>query len=183
MSQLNETFKIMVKNNIVHRDIKLENILVKYEQDKFIVKLTDYGISKQVTKSKLCKTHAGTGNTMAPEVLEGKEIYDNKCDLWSIGVIIYQLTFKEYPYSGISEVALLNNIKNFGQRKFKESNDNNLNNLIRSLLIYDSKKRIEWNNYFIHPFFLFYRAKEDYKNYYEVGEKIGKVKIILMMVN
>ena len=177
MSQLNETFKIMVKNNIVHRDIKLENILVKYEnqeQDKFIVKLTDYGISKQVTKSKLCKTHAGTGNTMAPEVLEGKEIYDNKCDLWSIGVIIYQLTFKEYPYSGISEVALLNNIKNFGQRKFKESNDNNLNNLIRSLLIYDSKKRIEWKNYFIHPFFLFYRTKEDYKNYYEVGEKIGK---------
>jgi len=34
---------------------------------------------------------------MAPEILEGKDIYDNKCDLWSIGVIIYQLYFNEFP--------------------------------------------------------------------------------------
>ena len=48
MSQLNETLKIMVKNNIVYRDLKLENILIKYEnndKNKFIVKLTDYGIT------------------------------------------------------------------------------------------------------------------------------------------
>ena len=51
MSQLNNTFKIMNENKIVHRDIKLENIVVKYNDEKsninYIVKLTDYGISKQ----------------------------------------------------------------------------------------------------------------------------------------
>ena len=48
MNQLNDTFKIMVKNKIVHRDIKLENILVKFKDEQktdFISKLTDYGIS------------------------------------------------------------------------------------------------------------------------------------------
>ncbi len=81
MKQLNETFRIMVKNNIVHRDIKLENILVKYENEeknKFKVKLTDYGMSKQINRMKMFKTHAGTPVTMAPEILEGKKDYDNK---------------------------------------------------------------------------------------------------------
>ena len=44
---------------------------------------------------------------MAPEILEGNTNYDNKCDLWSIGVIIYQLYFNEFPYKGITEVMLL----------------------------------------------------------------------------
>ena len=55
MSQLNNTFKIMNKNKIAHRDIKLDNILIKYKDNNkndpninFIVKLTDYGISKQL---------------------------------------------------------------------------------------------------------------------------------------
>ena len=42
----------------------------------------------------------GTFHTMAPEVLEGEKHYVHKCDLWSIGIIIYQLYFKEYPYKG-----------------------------------------------------------------------------------
>jgi len=55
MCQLNNTFKIMYKNKIIHRDIKLDNILIKYKDKNnndsninFIVKLTDYGISKQL---------------------------------------------------------------------------------------------------------------------------------------
>ena len=173
MSQLNNTFQIMVKNNIVHRDIKLENILVKYEDgEKFSVKLTDYGISKQIIGTTVCKTHAGTRITMAPEVLEGKKIYDNKCDLWSIGVIIYQLAFKEDPYNGTStEVVLLNDIINSNNKNFKQSKDHELNNLIKGLLTYDITKRISWDKYFNHPFF---RSKEDYKQYYEKGDKIGK---------
>ena len=177
MNQLNETFKIMVEKNIVHRDIKLENILVKYidkENNNFIVKLTDYGISKQVTASKICKTHAGTGTTMAPEVLEGEKKYTNKCDLWSIGVIIYQLALNEFPYVGNTEVAILNKIKKLKQNGLKSTNDENLDNLIKQLLVYDVNKRIDWKNYFIHPFFVDYRSKEDYNKYYEIGKRIGK---------
>lgn len=114
MSQLNETLKIMVKNNIVYRDLKLENILIKYEnndKNKFIVKLTDYGISKQLTTTKMYKTRVGTPIIMAPEILERISNYDNKCDLRSIGIILYYLTFNEVPYNIATEAALLNNIK------------------------------------------------------------------------
>ena len=51
LTQLNNTFKIMSKNIIIHRDLKLENILVKYldnDKSKFIVKLTDYGVSRKM---------------------------------------------------------------------------------------------------------------------------------------
>ena len=121
MSQLNNTFKIMQKNKIIHRDIKLDNILIKYKDNKnnkndsninFVVKLADYGISKQLINP-VNKTFIGAIETMAPEILEGKDNYDNKCDLWSIGVIIYQLFFKKYPYEG-TQVAIYNQIKEYG---------------------------------------------------------------------
>ena len=155
MNQLNETFKIMTKEKIVHRDIKLENILVKYENDKkedFIVKLTDYGVSKQLSSNTTIKTIIGTKYTMAPEILEGLK-YNNKCDLWSIGVIMYQLAFKEFPYTGQTDVVLLKNIKEFKHEKLKKSGDVYLDDLIRKLLEYNVKKRIDWDHYFNHAFF------------------------------
>ena len=90
---------------------------------------------------------------MAPEILEGSDKYDNKCDLWSIGIIIYQLFFQDYPYKGKTEMGLYNCIKNLGQRILKLSNDSKLDDLIRKLLVSDPKKRITWEEYFNHPFF------------------------------
>jgi surface protein len=163
MSQLNNTFKIMYKNKIIHRDIKLDNILVKYKDNNnndsninFIVKLTDYGISKQL-KNTINTTLMGTPETMAPEILEGEENYDNKCDLWSIGIIIYQLYFKEYPYKGKTQVAIYNQIKQLGKKILKKTKNEKLDNLIDSLLIREPEKRINYEDYFNHPFF-----KENY---------------------
>ena len=162
MIQLNKTFKIMRKHNIVHRDLKLENILVKYrngEKSDFMVKLSDYGISKKVTDTTKCKTHAGTDLTMAPEILKGagnQSIYDEKCDLWSIGVMLYQLFFREYPFKGLTEFALLNNIKskkNNVINSTKNTGDKELDDLIKRLLIEDPRERIQWEEYFNHPFF------------------------------
>ena len=157
MNQLNNTFKIMNENKIIHRDIKLDNIVVKYYNNEninskinFIAKLTDYGVSKQLINTQ-GRTNEGTGLTMAPEILKG-EIYDNKCDLWSIGIIIYQLYFKDYPYKG-TNVAIYNQIKEYGKRALKRTNNNNLNNLIDSLLISDPRERINYEEYFNHPFF------------------------------
>ena len=92
MKDLNNTFKIMKEKNIIHRDLKLENILIKYEKNKRIMKITDYGCSKRlISLSRNCYTKdIGTTIYMAPEILEGKE-YNYKCDLWSIGIIIYKL--------------------------------------------------------------------------------------------
>ena len=160
MSQLNNTFKIMYKNKIIHRDIKLDNILIKYKDNNdsninFIVKLTDYGISKQLENTNT--TNMGTNETMAPEILEGEKHYDNKCDLWSIGIIIYQLYFKEYPYKG-GQVAIYNQIMQLGEKILKKTKNEKLDNLISSLLIREPEKRINYEDYFNHPFF----NKENY---------------------
>ena len=160
MNQLNNTFKIMYKEKIVHRNIKLDNIVVKMNNEKkesninYIVKLTDYGMSKQLINT-ISKTFVGTALTMAPEIIEGEgnKNYDYKCDLWSIGIIIYQLFFKEYPYKGETQLAIYNQIKNLGKSKLKKTKNNNLDNLIDLLLIRDPKKRINYEDYFNHSFF------------------------------
>ena len=82
------------------------------KKNNFKVKLGDYGISTIGNFTKL-KTHIGTLIYMAPEIMKITEEnnYDYKCDLWSIGIIIYQLFFKETPYNGKTEVAMLNKIE------------------------------------------------------------------------
>ena len=102
--QLNNTFKIMNEKKIVHRNLKPRNILIKYKDKKhkdFIAKLCDYGISKITTEYTQAKTmNKGTITYMAPEIMRLKEDnrYSNKCDLWSLGIIIYKLYFGEVPY-------------------------------------------------------------------------------------
>ena len=151
--QLNNTFRIMLNNKIIHRDIKLENILVKYinnDKSNYIIKLTDYGISKQLaTLSQENHTFAGTIVTMAPEIIK-RQPYDNKCDLWSIGVVIYLLCFKQYPYK---YQEIIGNVNKLNQNNFKKHNNWLLNDLISKLLKTEPKQRISWEEYFNHPFF------------------------------
>ena len=101
--QLNNVFKKMHEYKISHRDIKLNNILVKYlnkEKTKFKILLSDYGISNQLSQmTTKYQTYAGTQIIMAPEILLGEK-YNDKCDLWSLGIIIYQLKTKKNPYIG-----------------------------------------------------------------------------------
>jgi len=162
MKQLNNTFKIMKENNIIHRDLKLENILIKYddkEHKEYTIKLSDYGCSKRlISLSKNCKTHAGTSSYMSPEVLNGGE-YNYKCDLWSIGIIIYRLIFGKSPFIGETEIALFNNINKCGNKNLKKTENEELNDLIKKLLEKDPLIRINWDEYFNHPFF-----KSKYKN-------------------
>ena len=98
VNQLNNTFKIMKEKKIVHRDLKPDNILIKIENKKPIIKLCDYGISIIDKYTKLT-SYKGTNEYMAPEIMEEKQ-YNYKCDLWSLGIIIYELYFQERPFKG-----------------------------------------------------------------------------------
>ena len=155
MKQLNKTFRIMKEKKIIHRDLKLENILIKYidkEKKKFIIKLSDYGCSKRlISLSRYCSTYSGTSAYMSPEILKGEE-YNYKCDLWSIGIIIYRLIYGELPYLGVNDIALINRIEELGNKKIKIDNEI-LNDLVKKLLEKEPKKRINWDDYFNHPFF------------------------------
>ena len=164
MSQLNNVFRIMVRNNIIHRDLKLLNILVSYSDKaltKFIPKLCDYGFSKQLKdQDPVTNTHLGTPSTMAPEIMLNQG-YGPEADLWSIGVIIYNLHFKTLPYKGNNEKEILAEI----QKKvpYAQPKDPEMRDLINKLLVEDPKKRMTWKEYFNHPFFLSEEEKEKLK--------------------
>ena len=152
MSQLNNAFKKLSENNLIHRDLKLGNVLIKYVDEsktKFIPKLCDYGFSKELNKT-LTETHLGTPATMAPEIMKNQS-YNEKADLWSVGVILYQLHYKELPYPGVSEEVILKKIK--CKAPYKQPEDPKLRDLINKLLVEDPEKRLSWEEYFNHPFF------------------------------
>ena len=138
--QVNKIFKTMEEKNIVHRDLKPENILVKFIDEKheyFIIKLTYYGCSKRLEsfsyKNIITTKHIGTLLYMAPEILKGKQ-YNYKCDLWSLGLIIYKLYFNHIPIIGASELAIKNNLENFNINELEKTKNKNLDDLIRKLL-------------------------------------------------
>ena len=144
----------MVKNRVAHRDLKLDNILLKKnEKGQNIWKLIDYGVSKQLPNLSLeYTTFVGCICYIAPEILEEKP-YTNKCDLWSLGIIIYCLCFLEPPYNGKTFFALKNQIKNSGKKVLKKIGNDDLDDLINKLLESDPNNRISWEEYFDHPFF------------------------------
>ena len=167
--KLNNVFKIMQKNNIIHRDLKLGNILIKFtdkSHKKFIPKLSDYGFSKDLNSNNYTATHLGTPATMAPEIMMNLP-YNEKSDLWSIGAMMYQLHFKEIPYPGFSEQQILRKIQSNSPRK--QPGDPQLRDLLNKIFVIDPKKRISWVDYFNHPFFNIVNNKDNEKkqNQYE----------------
>ena len=156
MKGLNNAFKIMNMNNILHRDIKLENIMVKFidsSHKRFIPKINDYGLSKQV-KGGITSTICGTPIFMAPELILQKP-YNNKADLWSIGVMIYIMFFKDIPFNITTDIFYQPeaNVKKIFAAKKKKANDPLLEDLICKLLVYDPNKRLSWDEYLNHQFF------------------------------
>ena len=150
MIQLNDAFAQMQKHKIVHRDLKVQNVFIKYtKRPEFDVKLGDYGFSKELSDD-ITATKLGTPITMAPEILMNRA-YTSKADLWSIGVIIYHLLFKDLPFKGRNEGMILQNI--LQNNIPRNPTDQLLNDLIHRLLVVDPKKRITWKDYFAHPFF------------------------------
>ncbi|KAM4617122.1 serine/threonine-protein kinase 33 isoform 2-T3 [Discoglossus pictus] len=107
------------KKDIVHRDLKLENILVKSddstnkEEIKLNIKVTDFGLAVQkggVGSENLLQSTCGTPVYMAPEIINAHD-YSRQCDIWSVGVIMYMLLCGEPPFMGSSEEKLFEHIR------------------------------------------------------------------------
>jgi len=94
MRGLTEAVVYMHDNDMVHRDLKLENILLSTEhsEDEFNVKVTDFGLAHmRLLPDDDMVSRCGTLYYMAPEVLNTKHVYTKMCDVWSLGVIMYTL--------------------------------------------------------------------------------------------
>ena len=149
--QFNSGLKIMIDNGKTHRDLKPSNILFSYTNDKktdFIIKIGDFGLSTDLNATNFA-TNAGTELFKAPEV--ENEQFSNKCDLYSIGIILYMLKTGEYIFEGNKILDILIN-KNSNKIK-KETDDPLLNDLIKKLVVIDPHERLEWEDYFKDPFF------------------------------
>ena len=132
------------KINIIHRDLKPENILiVKREKNLLRIKICDFGTSKIHDKGTIQKKIVGSSYYIAPEILEKK--YNEKCDLWSCGVILYILLSGKPPFEGIKDEEILEKVR-FGKYDLNDRAFNNISNeakeLIQNLLIMDYHKRI-----------------------------------------
>ena len=97
------------EHNVVHRDLKLENFLFESEDENSQMKLIDFGLSQYFKKNDIIVSPVGTPYYVAPEVLSGA--YNNKCDVWSIGVIAYMLLSGTPPFYGRDDLGTLRSVK------------------------------------------------------------------------
>ena len=137
--QLNDALKAMLKIDYIHRDIKPENILIKYtdknEKKNFDIKLTDFGLAACLTASIREHSQAGTLKYWAPEMDSFQ--YNKQCDLWSLGVLLYELYTNRYIFDfGVPEEIENNRKKGI----IKETDNKLINNLIKRLIKVDIKK-------------------------------------------
>ena len=134
----------MRKKDMIHNDLKIENLLIKFRNDskEFELKLTDYGLAKLISTTKnLSDNEWG----LTPFTNDDAEIVYTveKADLLVLGVDIYRMLFKGIAQS-IEEY--LNNI----DRNVK---DEDLKDLMKKMIVLDAHQRIDWDDYFKHPFF------------------------------
>ena len=154
-------------HHLVHRDIKPENIVVFRQnnagEDLYDVKLIDFGISKifnKLDKNEDGKVK-GSLNYIAPEVLLNK--YDEKCDIWSCGVILYMLVIGKNPFNGKDKNELLSNIeqgKYTFPKGFVDNSSPAIRDLIQQCLKVNPSERISAKKALNHPFFNLYEIKE-----------------------
>ena len=160
--ELNQGFKNLYEEKVIHRDIKLNNILIEYrfgDKNDFIPRLADFGISRENSTENNPMTASISWLLLsAPEILMNGTDYSFASDLWSIGVLLYKIAFGKYPYQGNGPVEIYMTIMN-GPKKLEKSGNKNFDDLISRLLQKDKDKRITYDEYFEHPFFKYDEPK------------------------
>ena len=148
-------------NNIIHRDLKLENILISdieksitTNEDLFLVKIIDFGTAKIFDKNKIPRAIVGSIYYIAPEVILKK--YGKECDMWSLGVILYMFIVGHAPFDGRSNRDIMEKIKGGkylkNEKRWKKAS-NEVKDLINKLLVLEPEKRLTAFEALRHPWF------------------------------
>ena len=141
------SLKYLHQNNILHRDMKPENLVF---DEKGYLNLTDFGISKKIKKNKQIKDWSGTPGYLSPEmILKNNQTF--VCDYFPVGIIIYELIFLKRPFNGRNKQEISDNIlhKNINLKKknlpnlfINSSSANELVDFINKLLKRKANERL-----------------------------------------
>lgn len=177
LKQLSSSLKFLRDRNLIHRDIKPQNLLLcpapasyragvaqvvpfKGSEDSFnpetgleslpMLKIADFGFARSLPATSLAETLCGSPLYMAPEILR-YEKYDAKADLWSVGTVLYEMVVGKPPFRASNHVELLRKIEKGEDRiKFPEENPatDDVKKLIRGLLKRNPVERMTFNDFF-----------------------------------
>ena len=139
--QILEAVNYLHAHGVCHRDLKPENILFSNVADDSCLKLIDFGLSKVIDGDKNLKGAVGTTFYMAPEVITGN--YNEKCDIWACGVILYIMLCGKPPFYSQNEEELKKNICSmkytFDYPEFKKVSQDAID-LIKKILVPPDKR-------------------------------------------
>ncbi|EAR97534.2 Serine/Threonine kinase domain protein (macronuclear) [Tetrahymena thermophila SB210] len=119
------------QNDVIHRDLKLENILISEETNE--IKLIDFGFSIQAPNDKKLNMFCGTASYMSPELVQQQDYYGKPTDVWALGVLLFVLLQGRFPFKGKDDNELF---KKICKNEYKISSDVSLGaqNLIKTIM-------------------------------------------------
>ncbi|KAF9999315.1 hypothetical protein BGZ79_007067, partial [Entomortierella chlamydospora] len=123
---------------IVHRDLKLENILLDAQNN---IKLIDFGFTRECESKKLLESYCGSAAYTAPEIIVGKKYSGPEADIWSLGVILYTLLAGYLPFDDDSEAVVQDKIIDLDYEIPTDIICEDAQDLIQSILKEDPKER------------------------------------------
>ena len=137
-------------HNIVHRDIKLDNILIDLDNN---IKICDFGVSKIIKKGDILVEQCGTPAYIAPEILKNRGYEGFGVDIWSAGVVLYAMLSGTVPFKG-NDVKELHKLIIEGKYKTIKNVSKEANHLIKCILEVDPKNRIKAEDILVHPWMI-----------------------------
>ncbi|EIT75267.1 Serine/threonine-protein kinase [Aspergillus flavus] len=177
LKQLASALKFLRDRNLIHRDIKPQNLLLCPSPSSYrsgvaqvvpfkgcdesfspatgleslpMLKIADFGFARSLPSTSLAETLCGSPLYMAPEILR-YEKYDAKADLWSVGTVLYEMVVGKPPFRATNHVELLRKIEKGEDRiKFPEENpaSEQIKSLIRMLLKRNPVERMNFSDFF-----------------------------------
>ena len=167
--------KYLHENNILHRDLKPENILISKKEidlldnkEYFWIQIIDFGTAKIFEKDKNENSIVGSPYYIAPEVINSD--YNEKCDTWSVGVILYMFLVGRPPFNGNNNMEIIDSIMS------KEYDENNpkllthseeVRDLIKHLLDKDTNKRLSAKEALNHVWFKKFNGRKLFENFHK----------------
>ncbi|KAI5788108.1 hypothetical protein FPQ18DRAFT_368163 [Pyronema domesticum] len=138
------------RNSIVHRDLKIENILISKTGD---IKIIDFGLSNLFSPRSQLKTFCGSLYFAAPELLQAKQYVGPEVDVWSFGIVLYVLVCGKVPFDDQNMPALHAKIKR-GVVEYPQWLSNDCRNLLSRMLVTDPRQRASLAEIMTHPWLL-----------------------------